>query len=118
MARSQYGGGADGDGPSVQDGVVPPGLAVGPGVDVRVAEAVGGGERVAELGEGVEGGLEGGDVEAGTVLDGGEEGAGEDAGAGDVVVGGDLEEGAGAVLGGGDEAGGLISRWGGREESV
>ena len=44
-------------------------------VDARVAEAVGLGDRLSKFGKTIEGGLEGGDVEAGTVLGGGEESA-------------------------------------------
>lgn len=44
-------------------------------IDARVAEAIGLSDRLATRGEAVEGRFEGGDVEAGTVLDGGKEGA-------------------------------------------
>ena len=69
------GGGLNGGVPGGDGGVVAVGFGFDAVVDARVAEAVGLGDRLTKLSKAVEGRLEGGDVEAGTVLGGGEEGA-------------------------------------------
>ena len=77
VAKNDGGGGCglDGGVPGRDGGVVAVSFGFDAVVDARVAKAVGFSDCGPEGGDGVEGGFEGGDVETGTVLGGGEEGA-------------------------------------------